>query len=99
MMGSQALLRGGRFDGAQLYGARSGLDGAVDEEDCLGLGDVFGEVGGPLLPGDYVDFRLRCEVLLGPFGQPGANAVVAAQGVATGEDENADLGWTHELSV
>jgi len=92
MMRSEALLRNGRFDGAQLDGAGIGFDRAVDEKDRAGLGDVYGEVGGPLLARDYADFGLRGEVLLGPVGEPGADAVVAAEGVATGEDENADSG-------
>ena len=69
--------------------------GTVDKEGGLGAGDVFGEVGGPLLAVDCLDFGVGGEVIDGPVAEPGAYAVVAAKGVAAGEDETAGLGGVH----
>ena len=61
-------------------------DGAIDEEDGAGLGDVFGKFGGPLLLEDEADVVGEADGL-GLFGEMPGCTVVAAEGVAAGEDE------------
>lgn len=86
MMGCEDVRAGGGRDGNQTDGAGGGFDGAVEKEDSLRLGNVFREVGSPLLTGDCANLRLIREALFGPVGEPGADAVVSAEGVAAGED-------------
>ena len=79
--------------------ARRLLEGAVDEEDGCCVSDVFGEVGGPLLAGDYADCWSVSELLLRPLGEVWADAIIRAEGVAAGEDEAVGLQRGHLLIV
>ena len=90
-MGCSYLSVCGRLDGQQVDRSGRGIEGAIDEEDGLRMGDVFGELGGPLRECDYAKIRLAGEALLGAFGKPKADAVISAQRVAAGEDEAS--GW------
>ena len=66
------------------------VKGAIDKENGLRLGDFFGQVGSPLLARDDAHRGIGGKALLRPVGQPGAHAVIAAQGIAASEDEAAD---------
>ena len=68
-------------------GAGRGCGGAIDKEDRLGAGNVFGEFGSPLVAADDFDGWLVLKAVFGPIGKPGADAIVAAEGVAAGQDE------------
>jgi hypothetical protein len=49
--------------------------------------------------GDDAHARLCGEALLGPLGKPEADTVIRAQRVATGEDEAAGCGLSHESAL
>lgn len=99
VVGGDGLRAGGGGDGEELDGAGGGVDRAIDEEDGLGVGDLFGEFRGPLLAGDDAQAGVGGEVIFDPVGEPGAEAVIAAEGVAAGEDEASRLFWIHRDSV
>ena len=99
VVGRHAFCGCGWLDFGELHVAGSGFDRAVDEEHGLGMRDVFGDVGGPLLAGDYLDAGIFFEPLLSPLSKPGADAVVTAESVAACEDENTDPVWTHRWTV
>jgi hypothetical protein len=68
----------GGVDFAKLDGAGGCVDGAVEEECGFRLGEVFGEVGGPLMAGDYADRGVCAIVVFGPGGEVRTDAVVGA---------------------
>ena len=72
-----------------------GLDGTVDEEHTVGLGDLFGQVRGPLLAGNRTDFWGFVELLFRPLSKPRPYAIIGAEGVAAGEDEAAGCELSH----
>jgi len=84
VMCGKALLGGRWSDFNHAHRSGLGFDGTVDEEYGFRLGDVLGEVGSPLLAGDYADCGIVAEFFFGPLSEPGADAVVAAEGVAAG---------------
>ena len=62
------------------------------------MGQVFGQLGGPLLAGEDADGGVLTEPLFGPISKPGADAVIAAQGVAARENQAAGRGLSHETT-
>lgn len=74
------LVGGGRgradFDFAELDGARDGVDGAIDKEGAISVGEVFGEVGCPLVAGDHADGWVVAVVFLGPGGEMRTDAII-----------------------
>lgn len=84
MVGGEGLCGCGGVDFAELDGAGGCVDGAVEEQGGVGVSEVFGEVWGPLVAGDYADGGVVAEVVFGPGGEVRADAVVGAEGIAAG---------------
>jgi hypothetical protein len=61
-------IAGGGLDGRKEKRAGSGGGRCVDEEDGSGGGEVFGEVGSPLLEGEYADGGFGAEAIRSPGG-------------------------------
>lgn len=98
MMRRQALRRGDWRDQRKCHRSGRGGEGAVEKKDRSGLGYVLGQIRRPLLARHDAHARIIAEALFGPVGEPGADAVVATQGVAAGEDEAANRAWIHECT-
>ncbi len=82
-------------NGDKLNHSGSGFGRRVDKEHRFGVGNVFGQFRRPLRAGYDADAGLEAESLQGPFGQVWAKAIVAAQRVATGENQTANAVGRH----
>ena len=71
----------------QADASRSGLDRRVDEEDRFSGGDVFGQVGRPLLPRNHPNTGVPTKTFCSPFGEPRSDAIITTQRVATGKHQ------------
>ena len=91
MMGCEALCCSDWLDGRQVDRSGRAIDGAIDKQNRFGAGDIFGKLGGPLLANQDKHAGLGAESFLSPFGEPWADTVIAAQGVAAGEDKAPDF--------
>lgn len=98
MMRRQALWRGDWRDRRKCHRSGRGGEGAVEEEDRGGVGDVSGQFGRPLLADHDAHAGIIAEALFGPGSEPGADAIVVAKGVAARENEAVNRVWTHECT-
>jgi hypothetical protein len=80
---------GGGLDGHEVDGAGRRINGTIDEEDGLGRGDFFGQLGSPLLAGYDTEGGFRLETLLGPLSEPRTHTIISAQRIAAGENDAA----------
>ena len=87
MMGVDSLPCGGRLDRRQIDGTWGRSERAIDKQDGVSAGDVFGQLGSPLMVGEDAHAGLVSKAPFGPLGKPKPDAVIGAQRVAAGEDE------------
>ena len=95
VMGRHSLCVGGRVNGRECDRPGQGIDRAINKQDGLGVGNVFGQFRSPLMVGDDAQTWLVRESLLGPLGKPKPDAVISAQRVAASENEASGWGVSH----
>ena len=74
---------------SEIYPPGSSFHGGIDKENGICKGNVFGQVGSPLLARDHANARVRLKTFRGPFSEPRTNAIVGAQCIAAGKNQAA----------
>ncbi len=81
----------------ELHSSGHGIDRGINKKNGIGIGYIFREIGRPLLASENANAGVVAESMRGPLGKPRPDAIVAAQRVATGENQAVGFFKVHRL--